>query len=70
MVIFVHSSLLYFNSSSVWGFGDSSTIDVFPTKCGKIGAAICWENYMPLLRTHYYQQGLSIPLVTRILLNV
>ncbi|KAL0436274.1 UNVERIFIED_CONTAM: Bifunctional nitrilase/nitrile hydratase NIT4A [Sesamum radiatum] len=35
----------------IWGFGDGSTIPVFETPVGKIGAAICWENRMPLLRT-------------------
>ncbi|KAJ8750338.1 hypothetical protein K2173_014253 [Erythroxylum novogranatense] len=38
----------------VWGFGDGSTIPVFETPLGKIGAAICWENRMPLLRTAMY----------------
>ncbi|KAJ0083848.1 hypothetical protein Patl1_30351 [Pistacia atlantica] len=38
----------------VWGFGDGSTISVFDTPIGKIGAAICWENRMPLLRTAMY----------------
>lgn len=35
----------------IWGFGDGSTLPVLPTAAGKIGAVICWENYMPLLRT-------------------
>ncbi|KAM7522550.1 hypothetical protein LguiA_012452 [Lonicera macranthoides] len=38
----------------IWGFGDGSTIPVFDTPIGKIGAAICWENRMPLLRTAMY----------------
>ncbi|KAH9699067.1 Bifunctional nitrilase/nitrile hydratase NIT4 [Citrus sinensis] len=38
----------------IWGFGDGSTIPVFQTPIGKIGAAICWENKMPLLRTALY----------------
>ncbi|CAN1251944.1 Bifunctional nitrilase/nitrile hydratase NIT4B [Linum perenne] len=38
----------------VWGFGDGSTLPVFDTPVGKIGAAICWENRMPLLRTAMY----------------
>ncbi|RHN60456.1 putative cyanoalanine nitrilase, 3-cyanoalanine hydratase [Medicago truncatula] len=37
-----------------WGFGDGSTIQVFETQIGKLGAVICWENKMPLLRTAMY----------------
>ena len=33
----------------VWGFGDGSTMPVFETPIGRLGAVICWENYMPLL---------------------
>ncbi|KAK7853344.1 bifunctional nitrilase/nitrile hydratase nit4a [Quercus suber] len=35
----------------IWGFGDGSTTPVFETPIGKLGAVICWENRMPLLRT-------------------
>src|SRR6202035_5455342 len=34
----------------VWGMGDGSTMPVFQTPLGRLGAVICWENYMPLLR--------------------
>src|SRR5262245_31395775 len=34
----------------IWGSGDGSTLHVVPTMLGRIGAVICWENYMPLLR--------------------
>uniref|UniRef100_A0A7N0SXA1 cyanoalanine nitrilase n=1 Tax=Kalanchoe fedtschenkoi TaxID=63787 RepID=A0A7N0SXA1_KALFE len=44
----------------IWGFGDGSTIPVFETPIGKIGAAICWENRMPLLRTAMYGKGVEI----------
>ncbi|KAF5727546.1 hypothetical protein HS088_TW22G01242 [Tripterygium wilfordii] len=44
----------------VWGFGDGSTIPVFETPIGKIGAVICWENIMPLLRTAMYAKGVEI----------
>ena len=44
----------------VWGFGDGSTLPVFDTPVGKMGAVICWENYMPLLRTYMYSQGIAI----------
>lgn len=44
----------------VWGFGDGSTMPVFPTPLGKIGAVICWENYLPLLRANMYAQGIEI----------
>lgn len=44
----------------VWGFGDGSTLPVFDTPLGKIGAVICWENYMPMLRMHMYAQGIQL----------
>lgn len=44
----------------VWGYGDGSTLPVFDTPLGKIGAVICWENYMPLLRTAMYAKGIEI----------
>ncbi|MCE7981334.1 MAG: carbon-nitrogen hydrolase family protein [Caldilinea sp. CFX5] len=44
----------------IWGFGDGSTLTVVPTPLGKIGAVICWENYMPLLRMSMYAQGVQL----------
>ncbi len=44
----------------VWGFGDGSTLPVFDTPLGKLGAVICWENYMPLLRMAMYAKGIQI----------
>lgn len=44
----------------VWGFGDGSTLPVFDTPLGKLGAVICWENYMPLLRTAMYAKGIQL----------
>jgi nitrilase len=44
----------------VWGEGNGSTLPVFDTPYGKIGALICWENYMPLARGAMYAQGVQI----------
>ena len=44
----------------IWGFGDGSTLTVVPTPVGKLGAVICWENYMPLLRMSMYAQGVQL----------
>src|ERR1041385_7814086 len=44
----------------IWGYGDGSTLPVFSTPFGRLGAVICWENYMPLLRTYMYGQGIEI----------
>jgi nitrilase len=44
----------------VWGMGDGSTMPVFDTDVGKLGAAICWENYMPLYRTALYAKGIQL----------
>jgi nitrilase len=44
----------------VWGFGDGSTMPVFDTPLGRLGAVICWENYMPLLRMAMYAKGIQL----------
>lgn len=44
----------------VWAQGDGTTLPVFNTPIGNIGAVICWENYMPLLRTAMYEQGIEL----------
>ncbi|MHA3683542.1 carbon-nitrogen hydrolase family protein [Leucobacter sp. HY1908] len=44
----------------IWGFGDGSTLDVVESPVGRVGAAICWENYMPLLRQAMYAQGVQV----------
>ena len=43
-----------------WGCGDGSTIPVYDTPLGKVGAVICWENRMPLIRTAMYAKGVQI----------
>ena len=44
----------------VWGLGDGSTMPVVETPFGRLGAAICWENHMPLFRTAMYAKGVDI----------
>ncbi len=44
----------------IWGQGDGSTLATVTTSAGIAGAAICWENHMPLLRMAMYAQGVQI----------
>ncbi|MDH6502428.1 carbon-nitrogen hydrolase family protein [Streptomyces sp. SAI-149] len=44
----------------IWGFGDGSTLEVHPTKLGRLGAVICWENMMPATRMAMYAQGIEL----------
>jgi nitrilase len=44
----------------IWGQGDGSTLPVLDTAIGRIGAVICWENYMPMMRMHMYARGIQI----------
>lgn len=44
----------------VWGCGDASGLRTVPSACGRIGALICWESYMPLARYALYAQGLDV----------
>lgn len=44
----------------LWGQGDGSTLPAVHTEFGVLGTAICWENYMPLLRQAMYAKGVEI----------
>jgi nitrilase len=44
----------------IWGQGDGADVAVVDTDLGRVGTAICWENYMPLYRTELYRQGVQI----------
>jgi nitrilase len=44
----------------IWGFGDGSTLPVVETALGQVGAVICWENYMPMMRMAMYAQGVTL----------
>jgi nitrilase len=44
----------------IWAQGDGSTLPIVETAAGPAAAAICWENYMPLLRTALYAKGVQI----------
>jgi nitrilase len=46
----------------VWGYGDGSTLRVLDTPAGRIGALVCWENYMPLARAALYAQDVQVHL--------
>ena len=38
----------------------SKKVTVVPTPLGRMGAVICWENYMPQLRLAMYAQGIQL----------
>jgi len=44
----------------IWGFGDGSMLPVIDTPLGRLGAVICWENYMPMLRMTMYAKGVTL----------
>lgn len=44
----------------VWGQGGAQDVRSFDSPLGRIGAPICWENYMPLFRAALYAQGVTI----------
>lgn len=60
-LVAVHRKLMPTASERlVWGQGDGSTLAVVDTAAGRAGAAICWENHMPLLRMAMYAKGVQI----------
>lgn len=44
----------------IWGQGDGSTLPVIDTELGRMGAVICWENYMPMMRMAMYGQNVEL----------
>jgi len=44
----------------IWGFGDGSTLTVVDSPFGRIGAVICWENYMPMVRMAMYAKDIAL----------
>lgn len=44
----------------IWGQGDGSTLATVPTPYGPMGAVICWENHVPLLRMAMYGKGITL----------
>ena len=44
----------------VWGTGDAQGLHAVDTPIGRVGALICWENYMPLARYALYADGMEI----------
>lgn len=44
----------------LWGQGDGSTMPAVRSEYGVLGAAICWENYLPLFRQTMYAKGVDI----------
>jgi nitrilase len=44
----------------VWGCGDATGLKAVDTPCGRIGALICWENYMPIARYAMYASGVDV----------
>ena len=60
-LLYKHRKLMPTGSERlIWGLGDGSTMQVVATDVGRIGMAICWENYIPLYRQHLYNQGVEI----------
>lgn len=44
----------------IWGRGDGSTLAVHDAGWGRVGQAICWEHWMPLLRATLHHAGETV----------
>jgi predicted amidohydrolase len=44
----------------IWGQGGARDVRGFATELGVVGAAICWESYMPRLREALYGLGVEL----------
>jgi nitrilase len=44
----------------IWGRGGAADLVTFDGPFGPLAGVICWENYMPLLRTWFYERGVRV----------
>jgi nitrilase len=44
----------------IWGQGTGAMLPTMKTRAGLVGVAICWENYMPLLRQSLHAKGVTV----------
>ena len=44
----------------IWGCGDGSTLTVVESPYGRIGAVLCWDNAMPMLRMAMYATQVAL----------
>ncbi|WP_353199189.1 carbon-nitrogen hydrolase family protein [Sandarakinorhabdus sp.] len=44
----------------IWGQGGAQDVRSFDSPVGRIGAVICWENFMPRFRAALYAQGVTL----------
>ena len=44
----------------VWAQGDAIEATTMQTRAGNVGAAICWENYMPRYRAALHDRGIDV----------
>lgn len=44
----------------IWGSGGTPDLECASTPWGNLSASICWENYMPLLRQHWYERQVTL----------
>jgi nitrilase len=44
----------------VWAQGDGRSVRGMQSAVGVLGTAVCWEHYMPLLRTALYEDGVQL----------
>ena len=49
-----------FTEKLVWGQGDGAGLQSVETRCGRVGALVCWEHWMPLARQALHNDGEQI----------
>lgn len=45
---------------TIWGQSDGASLSAVDFDFARVGTAICWENYMPLLRQTIYAQNIDV----------
>ena len=59
-ILGVHRKLMpTFAERYIWGMGDGSTLSVFDSHVGRVGALVCWEHTMNLARQALAEQNIE-----------